>query len=89
MGPDGTAECVLPTSAPRTEDFTHRGFTEVLRKKVGPTWTLTLSMREHDPSLPDWIAPGPVNPVGTHVMCLGWPFLLIRGTHENSRTGRP
>ncbi|MFV0490282.1 MAG: L,D-transpeptidase, partial [Pseudorhodobacter sp.] len=68
---------------------TKRGYTEVVRKKVGPTWTPTASMRERDPSLPQSVPPGPDNPLGTHALYLSWPAYLIHGTHDTRKIGRP
>lgn len=87
-GPDGNFR-VYPTSVPLTEELTKRGYSEIVRKKVGPTWTPTASMRERDPSLPDSVPPGPDNPLGTHAMYLDWPAYLIHGTHDTRKIGRP
>ncbi|MEM7711661.1 MAG: L,D-transpeptidase, partial [Pseudomonadota bacterium] len=32
---------LYPTSVPMTDELTRRGYTEIVRKKVGPTWTPT------------------------------------------------
>ena len=80
---------VYPTSVPLTEELTRRGFTEVVRKKVGPSWTPTAAMRERDPTLPAFMEPGPGNPLGTHAMYLDWPAYLIHGTHDTRKIGRP
>ncbi len=87
-GPDGTFR-VYPSSVPLSEELTKRGYSEIVRKKVGPTWTPTASMRERDPSLPDSVGPGPANPLGTHAMYLDWPAYLIHGTHDTRKIGRP
>jgi len=52
---DGSDYRIYPTSVPMTDDLTKRGYTEIVRKKVGPTWTPTKSMRERDPTLPDFM----------------------------------
>ncbi|KAJ54487.1 peptidase [Actibacterium mucosum KCTC 23349] len=85
---DGADYRLYPTSVPRTEDLTKRGYTEVVRKKVGPSWTPTPSMRAEDPTLPTFMEPGPGNPLGTHAMYLGWPAYLIHGTHDTRKIGR-
>lgn len=84
---DGTDYRVYPTSVPRSEDLTRRGYTEIVRKKVGPSWTPTPSQLER---FPDWkpIPPGPENPLGTHAMYLGWPAYIIHGTHDTRKIGR-
>ena len=78
---------VFPTSVPRSDELTKRGYTEVVRKKVGPDWTPTPSMVERFPEL-HYMPPGPDNPLGTHAMYLGWPAYLIHGTHDTRKIGR-
>lgn len=86
-GPDGSYR-LYPSSVPRSEDLTRRGYTKITRKRVGPDWTPTASMRERDPSLPDYMPPGPGNPLGTHALYLTWPAYLIHGTHDTRKIGR-
>lgn len=78
---------VYPTSVPISDELTKRGYTEIVRKKVGPSWTPTASQMER---YPDWkpIPPGPENPLGTHAMYLGWPAYIIHGTHDTRKIGR-
>lgn len=85
---DGSDYRIYPTSVPMTDDLTKRGYTEIVRKKVGPTWTPTKSMRERDPTLPDFMEAGTDNPLGTHAMYLSWPAYLIHGTHDTRKIGR-
>ncbi len=85
---DGSDYRLYPTSVPLTEELTRRGYSEIVRKKVGPTWTPTASMRERDPTLPEFLEPGPDNPLGTHAMYLDWPAYLIHGTHDTRKIGR-
>ena len=79
---------LYPSSVPMTDELTRRGYTEIVRKKVGPTWTPTASMKARDPSLPDFMDAGPGNPLGTHAMYLAWPAYLIHGTHDTRKIGR-
>ena len=79
---------LFPTSVPATDELTRRGYTQIVRKRVGPDWTPTASMRERDPSLPAYMPPGPDNPLGTHAMYLTWPAYLIHGTHDTRKIGR-
>lgn len=79
---------VFPTSIPISEDLTKRGYTEIVRKKVGPDWTPTPSQVERNPEL-RYMPPGPDNPLGTHAMYLSWPAYLIHGTHDTRKIGRP
>lgn len=79
---------IYPTSVPRTDELTKRGYTEIVRKKVGPSWTPTASQMER---FPDWKpVPGgaPDNPLGSHAMYLAWPAYLIHGTHDTRKIGR-
>ncbi len=85
---DGSDYRVFPTSVPKTDELTRRGYTKVVRKRVGPTWTPTANMRARDPSLPAFMEAGPDNPLGTHAMYLGWPAYLIHGTHDTRKIGR-
>ncbi|MCK0120138.1 L,D-transpeptidase [Loktanella sp. F6476L] len=78
---------VYPTSVPATDELTKRGYTEIVRKRVGPDWTPTASQKERF----GWtyMPPGPENPLGTHAMYLSWPAYLIHGTHDTRKIGRP
>ena len=85
---DGSISRLYPTSVPRTDELTKRGYSEIVRKKVGPTWTPTASQMER---FPDWEPIGagdPANPLGTHAMYLDWPAYLIHGTHDTRKIGR-
>jgi len=84
---DGTDYRIYPTSVPISEELTKRGYTSIVRKKVGPSWTPTPSQLER---YPNWepIGPGPENPLGTHAMYLSWPAYIIHGTHDTRKIGR-
>ncbi|WP_336096359.1 L,D-transpeptidase [Roseovarius sp. CH_XMU1461] len=84
---DGSDYRIYPTSVPMTEELTKRGYTKVVRKRVGPDWTPTPSMVERNPEL-KYMPPGPDNPLGTHAMYLSWPAYLIHGTHDTRKIGR-
>jgi len=84
---DGQFYKVYPTSVPRTDELTKRGFTKIMRKRTGPDWTPTRSMMEENPDL-KYMPPGPHNPLGSHAMYLGWPSYLIHGTHDPRKIGR-
>ncbi|UWR23408.1 L,D-transpeptidase [Sulfitobacter sp. S190] len=84
---DGETYKVYPTSVPRTDELTKRGYTEIVRKRVGPDWTPTPNMLKEDPTL-EYMPPGPGNPLGTHAMYLSWPAYLIHGTHDTRKIGR-
>ncbi|MBN7784615.1 L,D-transpeptidase [Ponticoccus gilvus] len=86
---DGEDYRIYPTSVPKSEELTKRGYTKIVRKKVGPSWTPTASQMER---FPDWrpVAGGaPDNPLGTHALYFDWPAYLIHGTHDTRKIGRP
>lgn len=79
---------LYPTSVPLTEDLTRRGRTEIIRKVEGPDWRPTPSMRERNPEWPEYVPPGPGNPLGTHALYLSWTYYRIHGTHDTRKIGR-
>lgn len=79
---------VFPSSIPVSADLTRRGRTEIIKKVVGPSWSPTPEMKERNPSWPDFVPPGPDNPLGTHALWLGWQYYRIHGTHDTRKIGR-
>lgn len=79
---------LYPTSVPLTEELTRRGRTRVVRKVEGPSWRPTPSMRKRNPEWPDYVGPGPDNPLGTHALYLSWTYYRIHGTHDTRKIGR-
>ena len=79
---------LYPTSVPRSDDLTKRGYTEVVRKKEHPTWTPTASMHARFSDLPEVMPAGPDNPLGLRALYLSWPAYLIHGTHDTRKIGR-
>ena len=79
---------LYPSSVPLTEDLTRRGRTEVVRKVEGPEWRPTPSMKKRNPEWPDYVGPGPDNPLGTHALYLSWQYYRIHGTHDTRKIGR-
>jgi hypothetical protein len=65
---------------------TPEGSTKVTGKTKNPTWYPPASVRkEHAEAgdrLPGKVPPGPDNPLGAHMMTLGWPSYLIHGTNK-------
>lgn len=84
---DGATYKVFPTSVPISEELTKRGYTRIIRKRVGPDWTPTQSQRERFGW--QYMPPGPENPLGTHALYFDWPAYLIHGTHDTRKIGRP
>ncbi|MGR3485358.1 MAG: L,D-transpeptidase [Paracoccaceae bacterium] len=79
---------LYPSSVPLTEELTRRGRTEVIRKVEGPSWAPTPSMRERNPEWPEFVGPGPDNPLGSHALYLSWQYYRIHGTHDTRKIGR-
>lgn len=85
---DGQTYKLYPTSVPMSDDLTRRGRTHVVRKVEGPSWRPTPAMRERNPEWPEYVAPGPDNPLGTHALYLSWTYYRIHGTHDTRKIGR-
>jgi hypothetical protein len=79
---------LYPTSVPLTEDLTRTGRTEITRKVEGPSWAPTPAMRIRNPEWPEFIGPGPDNPLGSHALYLSWQYYRIHGTHDTRKIGR-
>ena len=85
---NGTEYKVFPTSVPLNKELTRLGYTKVTKKVVGPEWRPTKKMRERDPQLPEFMPPGPDNPLGSHALFLSWPSYRIHGTSDTRKIGR-
>ena len=79
---------LYPSSVPLTEDLTRRGRTRVILKDPEPDWRPTPSMKKRNPEWPDYIGPGPDNPLGTRSLHLSWTYYRIHGTHDTRKIGR-
>ncbi|WP_407072160.1 L,D-transpeptidase [Rhodovulum strictum] len=79
---------VYPTSVPMSDDLTRRGRTSIIRKVEGPDWRPTPAMKQRNPEWPDYVPPGPDNPLGTHALHLSWTYYRIHGTHDTRKIGR-
>lgn len=85
---DETIYGIYPTSVPLTDQLTRRGRTSIVRKREGPDWRPTPNMLRRNPDLPDYVGPGPENPLGTHALYLGWKYYRIHGTNDTRKIGR-
>ncbi len=79
---------LYPTSVPLSDDLTRKGRTSIIRKVEGPSWAPTPAMKLRNPEWPDFIGPGPDNPMGTHALHLTWRYYRIHGTHDTRKIGR-
>ncbi len=85
---DQTVYKLYPSSVPLSEELTRRGRTQVILKDPEPDWRPTPSMKERNPDWPDYIGPGPENPLGTRSLHLSWTYYRIHGTHDTRKIGR-
>lgn len=85
---DGSVYKLYPSSVPLTEDLTRRGRTSIVRKVEGPSWRPTPAMKKRNPEWPDYVGPGPDNPLGTHALYLSWTYYRIHGTQDTRKIGR-
>ena len=79
---------LYPSSVPMSDELTRRGRTKVVKKVEGPSWRPTPSMLERNPDWPEFMPPGPDNPLGTHALYLNWQYYRIHGTHDTRKIGR-
>ena len=79
---------LYPSSVPLSEELTRRGRTRVTLKDPEPDWRPTPSMLKRNPDWPDYIPPGPDNPLGTRSLHLSWTYYRIHGTHDTRKIGR-
>jgi L,D-transpeptidase ErfK/SrfK len=89
---DGPIEVVThPIGIGKVGWATPEGSTKVVSHVKDPTWTPPVSVRkEHAKDgdiLPATVPPGPDNPLGRHMMRLGWPSYLIHGTNKPPAVG--
>ena len=85
---DGSVYRLYPTSVPLSEDLTRRGRTSVTYKDPEPDWRPTPSMKARNPEWPDYVPPGPDNPLGSRALHLSWTYYRIHGTHDTRKIGR-
>ncbi|MFV0408807.1 MAG: L,D-transpeptidase [Paracoccus sp. (in: a-proteobacteria)] len=85
---DGSTYKLYPSSIPVSPELTRKGRTEVIRKVEGPSWAPTPEMRQRNPEWPEFVPPGPDNPLGTHALYLSWQYYRIHGTHDTRKIGR-
>lgn len=79
---------LYPTSVPLSEDLTRRGRTRVVLKDPEPDWRPTPAMKRRNPEWPDYVPPGPDNPLGIRALHLSWQYYRIHGTHDTRKIGR-
>lgn len=85
---DASVYKLYPSSVPLTDQLTRRGYTSVIRKVKGPSWAPTPAMKRRNPEWPDFVGPGPDNPLGTHALYLSWQYYRVHGTNDTRKIGR-
>lgn len=90
--PDGQYVHTYPVGLGRVEWRTPLADTRVVRKTTSPTWYVPKSIREYTYEtrgeiLPEFIPPGPKNPLGDYAMYLGVSGYLIHGTNDPATIG--
>lgn len=87
--PNGMAEKYLISVG--RDGFTWTGVTRVGRKVEWPAWRPPSEMRKRQPGLPDYVPPGPYNPLGARALYLhsgGRDTLYrIHGTNDSATLG--
>jgi len=87
--PNGKAEKYLISVG--RDGFTWTGVTRVGRKVEWPAWRPPSEMRKRQPDLPDYVPPGPYNPLGARALYLhsGGKDTLYRihGTNDSESLG--
>jgi L,D-transpeptidase ErfK/SrfK len=66
---------------------TPTGTAEITLKRENPTWTPPESIRAANPDLPEFVPPGPKNPLGKYAMSLNLSGIAIHGTNKPSSIG--
>lgn len=92
--PDGSKVYTYPIGIGRMEmDWkTPLGQLSIIQKQENANWYVPQSIKEEarleGRTLPDFIPPGPDNPMGKHKMRLSNPSYLIHGTNKEAGIGR-
>ncbi|MCI4664779.1 MAG: L,D-transpeptidase [Neomegalonema sp.] len=85
--PGGDSYEAFPIAVPLNPDLTKTGETKIVRRKENPSWRPTPDMRRRMPGLPEFVGPGPDNPLGSRALYLGWTYYAIHGTNNPSSIG--
>jgi L,D-transpeptidase ErfK/SrfK len=79
---------LYPLGIGREGRSTPEGVFRINVKKQGPHWRVPEWLREQDPGLPRFMAPGPNNPLGDYWLGLSAPGYGIHGTNRPFGVGR-
>ncbi|CEG57057.1 L,D-transpeptidase family protein [Legionella fallonii] len=88
---DENVVITFPVGIGREGWNTPLGRTKITSKVINPAWRPTKKLlaaaEEIGAPIPDFFPPGPNNPLGKHVLRLGWPTFLIHGTNRSDGIG--
>ncbi|WP_051546196.1 L,D-transpeptidase family protein [Legionella lansingensis] len=89
--PHDNVVITMPVGIGREGWTTPLGLTKITVKERDPVWRPTANVRaeaaKHGDPIPNEFPPGEVNPLGRHVLRLGWPTYLIHGTNRRDGVG--
>lgn len=89
--PNDNTVVTLPVGIGREGWNTPIGLTKITAKERDPIWRPTANVRaeaaKNGTPIPNEFPPGEGNPLGRHVMRLGWPTYLIHGTNRRDGVG--
>lgn len=89
--PDENVVMTFPVGIGREGWSTPLGVTKVTAKQANPVWRPTSKIRTQAAKngfpIPRLFPAGPDNPLGQHVLRLGWPAILIHGTNKSDGIG--
>ena len=86
--PGGGEVMTFPVASGKEGWETPVAATTVIEKKKNPTWTPPARIRAENPDLPEFIPPGPDNPLGQYAMALGLSGIMIHGTTSPTSIGK-
>ena len=70
------------------EALVFSGVAKVGRKEEWPSWTPTADIKKRLTGIPDFVGPGPHNPLGARAMYLGSTLYRIHGSNEPETIGQ-
>lgn len=79
---------VMAAAVGDVEDPTPVGEFQIRDKRIDPTWYVPKSIRDEKPDLPEQVAAGPENPLGSRWMRIGKSAYGIHGTNSRWSIGR-
>ncbi len=89
--PNDNVVITMPVGIGREGWTTPLGLTKVIQKERDPVWRPTAKVRmeaeKNGSPIPNAFPPGEGNPLGRHIMRLGWPTYLIHGTNRRDGIG--